>query len=132
MGIATERQIEAALRAKDGVIAHAAAKLKMTRQSLWKRVQDSAYLQAVRQEIEETMLDYGEGHITKGVRAGDKDYVRLLMMSGKGRKRGYGNTVTVGADDATAAAIIAALGGDPAKYRDALIQLGVNQSEVPA
>lgn len=127
---ASDNAIDAALRASDGQVAQAARLLGMARQSLHERVTASPRLRGVIQEIEDEILDLGIGHITKGVKDGDKDYVKMFVTQ-KGRKRGWGNKVDVGIDDAQAEAIVAALGGDVAAYRETLAQLGIPATEIP-
>ncbi len=119
----TEQQLIAALRKWGGIKALAANECGVTRQTMHDRVERSPKLQAMIKEIEEETLDLGEGHIVKGVREGDKDYVRMYMTQ-KGRKRGYGNKVENSLDRTQLEAIATALGGDPAVLRRALIDLG--------
>lgn len=126
----TENMLMAALRKWGGIQALAAKELKTTRQNVHQRIKGSPALQTLLAEIEDENLDIGEGHILKGLRAGDKEMVRYYMDR-KGRKRGYGNSVSVGTDEATLEAVVATLGGDPAALRAALARLGVAQTEIP-
>lgn len=128
MSIATIRQFKKALREADGIMAHAAVALGMTRQAVFDRVQKSPELKRLLVTLEEELLDTGEGHITKGVKSGDKEYVRYYMER-KGRRRGYGNKVETSFDETQIQAIVAALGGNPDLIRDALIRLGAPPAE---
>lgn len=124
----TEQQIIAALRKWGGIKALAATECGITRQSMQTRVENSPKLQATIKEIEEETLDLGEGHVVKGVREGDKDYVRMYLTQ-KGRKRGYGNKVEASFDETQIEAIVEALGGDPTILRAALLRLGVDPEQ---
>lgn len=124
----TEKQLIAALRKWGGIKALAANECGITRQTMQTRVENSKKLQDVIREIEEETLDLGEGHITKGVREGDKDYVKYYMDR-KGRKRGFGNSVQTSLDEAQLEAIVASLGGDPAKFAAALRALGADPDQ---
>ena len=124
----TEKQLIAALRKWGGIKALAANEVGITRQTMQERVEKSPKLQAVIKEIEEETLDLGEGHVVKGVREGDKDYVRMYLTQ-KGRKRGYGNKVETSLDEAQLEAIVTALGGDPEALRSALLRLGVDPDQ---
>lgn len=125
-----EAKIIGALRKWGGIKALAAKELKTTRQNINGRVNRSPKIQEALSEIEEENLDIGEGHLIKALRNGDKDTVRYYLDR-KGKKRGYGNRVDVGVDDATAEAIVAGLGGSVEAFRAALRQLGVASSEIP-
>ncbi len=124
----TEKQVIAALRKWGGIKALAANEVGIARQTMQERVERSAKLQAVIKEVEEETLDLGEGHIIKGVRAGDPDHVWPYMRS-KGRKRGYGNTVQTSLDESQLEAIVIALGGSPDALRSALLRLGVDPDQ---
>ena len=124
----TEQQLIAALRKWGGIKALAANECGVTRQTMQTRVENSKKLQDVIREIEEETLDLGEGHVVKGVREGDKDYVRMYLTQ-KGRRRGYGNKVENSFDEQQLEAIVAALGGDPAKFAAALRALGVDPEQ---
>ena len=118
----TEKALIAALKKCGGILAFAAKEVGVTRQAVHDRVKKSAKLQKVVRDIKEETLDVGEGHIVKGVREGDKFYVNMYMQA-QGKTRGYGKD-SVAFDDAQIKAFIAALGGDPEKYRACLLQLG--------
>jgi hypothetical protein len=124
----TEKQLIAALRKWGGIKALAAQECGITRQTVQIRVDKSPNLQAAIKEIEEETLDIGEGHIVKGVRDGDSDYVWGYMRA-KGKKRGYGNKVENSFDEQQLEAIVSALGGDPAKFAAALRSLGVDPDQ---
>jgi hypothetical protein len=125
-----EAKIVAALRKWGGMSALAAKELGITRQAVHQRLKNSATIRAAVAEIEEETLDIGEGHLIKLVRNGDKEMVKYYLDR-KGRRRGYGNSVNVGLDEAQAEALIASLGGNVEAYRAALRQLGVPESEIP-
>lgn len=124
----TEKQLIAALRKWGGIKALAANECGITRQTMQTRVENSKKLQDTIREIEEETLDLGEGHVVKGVREGDKDYVRMYLTQ-KGRKRGYGNKVETSLDEAQLEAIVSALGGNPEALRSALLRLGVDPDQ---
>lgn len=127
---ATERQIAAALRKADGVVSHAAKKLKMERHSVYERIANSDYLKRVLKEMEEDMVETAEGVVAHHLKRKDKDIAKYVLDR-KARKRGWGQKIDVGIDVATAEAIVAAIGGDPAKLRSLLSGLGVNSTEIP-
>lgn len=124
----TEKQLIAALRKWGGIKALAANECGITRQTMQDRVHHSKKLQDVIREVEEETLDVGEGHVVKGVREGDKDYVRMYLTQ-KGRKRGYGTKVENSFDEQQLEAIVASLGGDPVKFAAALRALGVDPDQ---
>lgn len=126
----TDFQLADALKKAGGIKSDAAKLVKLTRQTVQERVEKTPMLQEAVRQAEEELLDIAESQLKKSVRRGDKDMVRFQLQQ-KGRKRGYGNSVQVGIDDAQAAAIVAGLGGDPEAYRAALIRLGVAASEIP-
>lgn len=111
------------LRKHGGIVILAANELKITRQTLWERIERSPRLQRARAEIEEELLDIAEGHIAVGVRKGDKDWTKFYA-SKKGAKRGYGDRTQTSFDDAQIEALIGSLGGDPDAFRAALLRLG--------
>lgn len=124
----TEKQLIAALRKWGGIKALAANECGITRQTVQERVEKSPKLQSVIKAVEEETLDIGEGHIVKGVREGDADYVWGYMRS-KGRKRGYGTTVQNSFDEAQLEAFVVALGGSAEAFRTALLRLGVDPDQ---
>lgn len=126
---ATERQITTALWKADGVVAKAAKALKMDRCSLHERIAKSPALKQVMADIDGQMVQLAEGNIAQHLRKGDKDITKFVLER-RDRKR-WGNRIDVGIDDATAEAIVAACGGDPATYRALLSQLGVAAAEIP-
>lgn len=126
----TDFQLADALKKAGGIKSDAAKLVKLTRQTVQERVEKTPMLQEAVRQAEEELLDIAESQLKKSVRRGDKDMVRFQLQQ-KGRKRGYGNSVQVGIDDAQASAIVAGLGGDPEAYRAALIRLGVAASEIP-
>lgn len=124
----TEKTLAAALRKWGGVQTLAAKEIGTSRQNVYQRIKLSKKLQDVMREVEDDTLDLGEGHIIKGVRDGDKDYVKYYMDR-KGKRRGYGPKVENSLDEAQLEGIVIALGGDPAKLRAALRQLGVDPDQ---
>lgn len=124
----SEKALAAALRNHDGIKSFAASEVGITRQAMQARVDNSPKLQALLRDLDEEILDLGEGHVLKGVRTGDKDYVRMVMTQ-KGRKRGYGNKVETSLDEAQLEAIVTALGGDAEALRSALLRLGVDPDQ---
>lgn len=126
----SEAKLIGALRKWGGMSALAAKELGITRQAVHQRVKNSATIRAAVAEMEEETLDIGEGHLIKLVRNGDKDAVKYYLDR-RGKKRGYGSSVSVGLDEAQTEAIIASLGGSVEAYRTALRQLGVPASEIP-
>jgi hypothetical protein len=126
----SEAKIIAALRKWAGMKALAAKELGISRQAVHARVKHSAAIQAALIDIEEENLDIGEGHLLKALRQGEKDAVRYYLDR-KGRKRGYGNSVSASIEDAQVEAFIKSLDGSVQSYRAALLQLGVPTSEIP-
>lgn len=126
----TEEMLEHALRKNAGIALLAANELGTSRQNVGQRIAKSPRLQNAIKEAREELLDTGEGHIAKAVLSGDKPTIRWLMER-LGASRGYANRTQVGFDENQIEAIVASLGGDPAKLRDALNRLGVNPDEIP-
>ncbi len=126
----SEQRLADALRKAAGIKSDAARLVGLTRQAVQDRVERSAVLRQAIKDGEEELLDCAEGKLKTAVRRGDKDMVRFQLQQ-KGKKRGYGNNVTVGLDDAQAEAIVAGLGGSAETFRAALVRLGVAQSEIP-
>ena len=124
----SEKKIAAALRKHAGILILAAKELDMSRQNVWARVDRSKTLQAILKEIDEEHLDIGEGHIISGLRTGDREWTQFYMRC-KGKKRGYGNSVHVGLDEAAIEAIVQSLGGNTDKLRAALLRLGVDPDQ---
>ena len=126
----SESRLIGALRKYGGLPALAAKELKITRQAVHQRIKSSEAIRAALEEIEEENLDIGIGHLLRKMRAGDMRAVEFYV-SRKGRKRGYGNSVSVAVEDAQIEAFIDSLGGNVEAYRAALRALGVPQSEIP-
>lgn len=124
-----EKLIAAALRKWGGIPALAAKEVNTSRQNIYQRVKNSKKLQEVVRDIEDETLDLGEGHVVKGVRDGDKDYVKYYMER-KGKRRGYGPKVENSFDDTQIEALVASCGGNVKLYRAFLIRLGVNPDEI--
>lgn len=126
----SDEKLADALRKHGGIKLRAAKAVGLARSTVQERVDTSPMLQAAIREAEESLLDISEGHLVRMVKRGDKDMVKFQLTQ-RGRKRGYGNNVSVGIDDAQAAAIVEGLGGSADAYRAALQRLGVPQSEIP-
>jgi hypothetical protein len=126
----SESVVIGALRKCAGITSLAAKELGSSRQNIHAWIKRSEAVRAAIAEIEEENLDIGEGHLLKKLRTGEWDAVRYYLDR-KGRKRGYGNSVSVGVDDAQAEAFVASLGGNIDAYRAALARLGVPASEIP-
>jgi predicted transcriptional regulator len=126
----TESRLIGALRKYGGLPALAAKELGITRQAVHQRIKNSEGIRAALAEIEDENLDVGIGHLIKKVRAGDMRAIQFYLDR-KGRKRGYGNSLSVAVEDAQVEAFIDSLGGNVEAYRAALRQLGVPPSEIP-
>jgi hypothetical protein len=94
----TDAQIAQALILKQGIYAHAAEILGITRSAVSQRVRANPELKRICGEIDEMLLDSAENAIYVSIREGD---ARLAMdyLKQKGRARGFGNkTELTGAD----------------------------------
>lgn len=125
----SEKRLIAALRAADGIMNHAAEVLGISRQAIKQRIDRSKKLQGIMVQIDEDILDLGEGNIIKALRSGDGQMTRWAMER-KGRKRGWGTRVENSFDNAQVEGLLAALGGKPEAYRAALVRLGVDPAEI--
>lgn len=77
-----------ALRATRGNVAAAAERLGMTRTSLWHRIARSRYLQQVREEAREAVLDAAEAKLEELALRGEVAPLIFLLKT-RGRSRGY-------------------------------------------
>lgn len=124
-----ERELIRALRKHAAIYSLVADDLGCTRENVGIRVRNSPKLLAIVKEVEETILDLVDGTILKAIKAGDLPTTRWYGER-KGKSRNYGNSVQTSFDDTQLAAhfqaIAEAFGGDPAKYRAALVAYGVD------
>lgn len=84
----TEKQVEEALRKSGGFVTYASKALGLSMGAVTLRVQKSPYLQSVKKEIEESMLDLAEAALIKNVKEGDNASV-FFYLKCKGKDRGY-------------------------------------------
>ena len=71
---------------------------KCARQTIWRLVQEHPEITKLAEEIIEAHLDIAEAGILSGVRAGDRDAIRFLLVT-KGKDRGWSRrTELTGAD----------------------------------
>lgn len=124
----TDRAFEAAIRAAGGVPSVIAEKLGCSTQNIGQRIRGSDRLQAVMKEVESKLIDMCEVGFIKAIQTGDLNTMRWYAEK-KGKSRGYGNKVENSINHAQLEAFLVALGGDPAKYRAALIAFGVDPDE---
>lgn len=86
----TDEQIATALIKAMGIVAQAARSLEIDRKTLQERIARSAYLQDVREEAEEVLLDAAEG-VLYAMALKDRDGLSLrYLLDAKGARRGYG------------------------------------------
>ena len=123
-----EKAIIEALMNNGGVVVLAARELGTTRQNLAQRIAASSVLQEMLQAIEGEHTDVAEGHMLNALRQGDMRVV-LWYLERKGKKRGYGNSVQAGFDEAQLEAIVASFGGNLDLMRNALLQLGIDPEQ---
>lgn len=102
----TDKDIEEALRATRGILSAASAwlwenkKIKLARQTISDRISQSEYLQGVREEIDESTLDFAESKLGELLEEGDRAAI-IFYLKCKGKKRGYVERVeNTGADGA--------------------------------
>ncbi len=67
----TNEQIMKALEATGGVLSHAAQKLQMSRDGVWKRIKKSPQLQRFYEDVVESRLDLAESKLMELVEAGN-------------------------------------------------------------
>lgn len=130
MARVSDAQLSNALVLKGGIMSEAGKACGISRQAVYDRVQNTPALRETIRLVGEQLLDIAESQLTKSLKRGDKEMVRYYLDR-KGKKRGYGNSVNVGIDDAQAEAIVRGLGGSVEAFRAALRQLGVPASEIP-
>jgi hypothetical protein len=121
----TDKMVIAAIKKHAAIRSLVAIECGFSQANLSVRLKNSAKLQDAIREVEERQLDLGEGLIIEAMRNKDMATTRWFMER-KGKKRGYGNQIQASFVDAQLEAFVAALGGDPAKFRAALAQLGVD------
>lgn len=117
----SEAMAEAALRKCNGIIAHAAKRLGVARQTLWDRVQASKHLQKVREQIDDEILDDVENLIVADMKRKKNMVTARWFAERKGKKRGYATKIENESrlSEADLEAVVSAFGGDLAKLRDA-------------
>ena len=71
-----------------GVLAGAARALNVSRPAIFYRVRASEYLQQVRDEAQEMVLDLAENRLLKAVASG-QPWAVLFLLKTKGKKRGW-------------------------------------------
>lgn len=84
----TNAQIRAALIATGGAMALAAKRLKVSRQAIWKRIQQSDDLQAVVADQREELLDLAESALKASLKKREAWAVCFTLKT-IGKKRGY-------------------------------------------
>lgn len=99
----TAKQLESALRAKDGNVTEAAKALGMTYRGLQKRIAGNAALQAVVEEFRAGIVDLAESQLRKAINKGNVTaMIFTLKANPEARKRGWRETShneVTGADD---------------------------------
>lgn len=83
-------QIEFALRMTDGNITKASRMLGVYPQQIRRRCRREPELQKVLDESREQVVDEAESQLMKGVKAGDKDMIKIALSSRYAKSRGYG------------------------------------------
>jgi hypothetical protein len=83
-----------ALRAAQGIVTAAAQRLGMHRNTLHKRIQRSAKLQAVQDEANEITVDFAESRLLQHVRDGNIA-ANIFLLKCKGKKRGWVESYTI-------------------------------------
>jgi hypothetical protein len=84
----TNAEIETALLEAEGNVAAAARALEMRRTHLKEKIDKSAYLTTVLNDLREELLDTAEDNKFKAVRAGDQQASSFVLMT-LGKNRGY-------------------------------------------
>lgn len=124
----SEKAFVAAIRSSGGVTSVIAEKLDCTTQNVGIRIRASKRLQEVLKEVDDKLIDMCEVGFIKAIQDGDLNVMRWYAEK-KGKSRGYGNKVENSINHAQLEAFLVSLGGDPSKYRAALIAFGVDPDE---
>ena len=90
----TAETIAEALKASSGVVAEAARRLRISRDTLHQRLLVDPVVQAARNEAREAFLDLGESELAKLVKAGVPSAVFFLLRT-LGARRGWREGVVV-------------------------------------
>lgn len=109
-------QIEQTLIDCGGILPAVAKALKITRQTLYKRLDTAPHLKAVIKKCRRDNCAIAEAHLVKAIRAGDKALgIKYLEQFDPDYART--TKVKVGIDTETLQAIVASFGGDVEKLR---------------
>ena len=84
----TNEQIMKALEATGGVLVHAAQKLQMSRDGVWKRIKKSPQLQRFFEDVVESKLDLAESKLMELVEAGNLAAI-IFYLKCRGKHRGW-------------------------------------------
>jgi len=84
----TTEQVEQALRSSGGFVTYAAKQLGCHYITVLQYLKRSAYLRAVRKELDESYLDLTEVELIKKVKTGDLGAICFYLKC-KGKRRGY-------------------------------------------